>query len=48
MTQSGGERHCWPEADKAGIIRLKHTGPITPEVWETELRPILQGLEAEG
>lgn len=34
--------------DARGRVRHRHVGPITPEVWETELRPILQGLEAEG
>ena len=34
--------------DAQGRVRHRHVGPITPEVWETELRPILQRLEAEG
>ncbi|WP_282009036.1 DsbE family thiol:disulfide interchange protein [Brevundimonas aveniformis] len=34
--------------DARGRVRHRHVGPITPEVWETELRPILQRLEAEG
>lgn len=34
--------------DAHGRVRHRHVGPITPEVWETELRPILQRLEVEG
>lgn len=34
--------------DANGRVRHRHVGPITPEIWETELRPILQRLEAEG
>ena len=33
--------------DARGQVRHRHVGPVTPEVWETELRPILQRLEAE-
>jgi cytochrome c biogenesis protein CcmG/thiol:disulfide interchange protein DsbE len=31
--------------DKAGVIRYKHVGPITPENWEKVLLPIVKGLE---
>ena len=27
--------------DKAGVIRMKHTGPITPEVLNTKIMPLL-------
>ena len=30
--------------DKAGIIRLKHTGPITPEVFSSKLLPLVKDL----
>jgi cytochrome c biogenesis protein CcmG/thiol:disulfide interchange protein DsbE len=32
--------------DRDGVIRYKHTGPITPEVWEKTLWPIVQALDA--
>ncbi len=31
--------------DKTGIIRYKHIGPITPEVWTKTLQPLLDRLE---
>ncbi len=34
--------------DANGRVRHRHVGPITPEIWEGELRPILEALEAEG
>ena len=34
--------------DASGRVRHRHVGPITPEIWETQLRPILQQLEAEA
>jgi cytochrome c biogenesis protein CcmG/thiol:disulfide interchange protein DsbE len=34
-------------ADKAGNIRYKYTGVITPEIWQKELRPIIKSLQAE-
>lgn len=34
--------------DSAGRVRHRHVGPITPEVWESELEPILRRLEADG
>ncbi len=30
--------------DAAGIIRYKHIGPITPEVWEKTLQPLIANL----
>ena len=32
--------------DRAGVIRYKHTGPITPEVLRDKLEPLLKKLEA--
>jgi cytochrome c biogenesis protein CcmG, thiol:disulfide interchange protein DsbE len=32
--------------DAAGIIRYKHVGRITPEVWEQTLWPIVRSLQA--
>jgi cytochrome c biogenesis protein CcmG, thiol:disulfide interchange protein DsbE len=32
--------------DAAGIIRYKHVGPVTPEVWEQTLWPIVRSLQA--
>lgn len=34
--------------DKQGQIRRRHVGPITPEIWRTELGPLVARLEAEG
>jgi len=31
--------------DKKGIIRFKHAGPITEEIWEHTLKPILNELK---
>jgi len=33
--------------DKQGMIRKKHTGPLYPQVWEEEFKPLLQQLEGE-
>lgn len=30
--------------DKAGLIRYKHIGPVTPEAWEQTLLPIIKEL----
>lgn len=30
--------------DKAGIVRLKHVGPMTEEVWARDVRPLLEKL----
>lgn len=34
--------------DREGIIRHKHSGPITPQILEQEILPILRALAAEG
>jgi cytochrome c biogenesis protein CcmG/thiol:disulfide interchange protein DsbE len=34
--------------DASGRVRHRHVGPITPEIWAAELRPILERLEAEA
>lgn len=31
--------------DKNGVIRYKHIGPITPDVWEKTLLPIIRELQ---
>ncbi|EME71614.1 Thiol-disulfide isomeras and thioredoxin [Paramagnetospirillum caucaseum] len=31
--------------DKAGVIRYKHVGPISPEIWSKTLLPIIRQLE---
>lgn len=31
--------------DANGVIRYKHIGPITPEVWETKLAPLIAQLK---
>ena len=33
--------------DKQGVIRWKHAGGITPQLWQEELKPLLQKLEQE-
>jgi len=30
--------------DQAGIVRLKHIGPISPDVWQTKFEPVLKEL----
>jgi len=30
--------------DKAGIIRMKHTGPLSPEIWAKKVQPLVQEL----
>jgi cytochrome c biogenesis protein CcmG/thiol:disulfide interchange protein DsbE len=32
--------------DQAGIVRLKHIGPISPEVWQRKFEPKLKELGA--
>lgn len=32
--------------DQAGIVRLKHIGPISPEVWQSKFEPKLKELGA--
>ncbi len=34
--------------DKAGRVRFKQIGPISPEVWESQLKPLLDQLRAEA
>lgn len=34
--------------DKQGIIRHKHTGPITEEAWQKTLLPLILKLQQEG
>ncbi|MEE2691882.1 MAG: DsbE family thiol:disulfide interchange protein [Pseudomonadota bacterium] len=31
--------------DKEGRVRYKHVGPVTPEVWEKTLRPLIEKLK---
>jgi cytochrome c biogenesis protein CcmG, thiol:disulfide interchange protein DsbE len=31
--------------DKAGIVRLKHVGPMTQDVWSREVRPLISKLQ---
>jgi cytochrome c biogenesis protein CcmG/thiol:disulfide interchange protein DsbE len=33
--------------DRTGHIRYKHVGPLYPEIWKTNLLPIIQRLKAE-
>lgn len=34
--------------DKHGIIRYKHTGPLTQTVWEHILKPLVKKLQEQG
>ena len=34
--------------DQNGTIRLKHVGPIMPDVWSTEILPLVQKLNSQG
>ena len=34
--------------DRQGIVRLKHTGPLTPEVVRKRIEPLLKELNAPG
>ena len=34
--------------DKQGVIRHKHTGPITEESWQKTLLPLIIQLQKEG
>ena len=34
--------------DRAGRIRYKYAGPITPQIWEQDLLPIVRKLRNEG
>lgn len=31
--------------DRAGVVRHKHIGPLTPEVWERDLLPLVRRLQ---
>jgi cytochrome c biogenesis protein CcmG/thiol:disulfide interchange protein DsbE len=31
--------------DKAGVIRFKQIGPVTPEVLQTKILPLIQELQ---
>jgi cytochrome c biogenesis protein CcmG, thiol:disulfide interchange protein DsbE len=31
--------------DKAGIVRLKHVGPLTQDVWSREVKPLIEKLQ---
>jgi cytochrome c biogenesis protein CcmG/thiol:disulfide interchange protein DsbE len=34
--------------DQTGVIRYKHIGPVTPEVWRDKFLPLAQQLNREG
>ena len=34
--------------DKSGMIRLKHVGPVMPDVWSKKVLPLVQELNREG
>ena len=34
--------------DQSGMIRLKHVGPITPDVWTGKILPAVQELNRQG
>jgi cytochrome c biogenesis protein CcmG/thiol:disulfide interchange protein DsbE len=34
--------------DQAGVIRYKHIGAVTPEVWKDKFMPLVQQLNREG
>ena len=31
--------------DREGVVRLKHIGPLTPEVWQRQVLPLVQRLQ---
>ena len=33
--------------DKAGMVRLKHVGPMTPDVWSKKILPLMQELNRQ-
>jgi cytochrome c biogenesis protein CcmG/thiol:disulfide interchange protein DsbE len=40
--------HGVPETfvvDRAGIVRFRHAGPVTPELWATRIAPLLRELQ---
>jgi len=34
--------------DKNGTIRMKHVGPVTPDVWSKHILPLVQELNRQG
>lgn len=34
--------------DQSGVIRYKHIGPVTPDVWKQNFLPLVQQLNREG
>ena len=34
--------------DKRGRVRYKQVGPITPEVWDTKIGPLMERLKRES
>jgi len=34
--------------DQSGVIRYKHIGPVTPDVWQQQFLPLVQQLNREG
>lgn len=34
--------------DQAGMIRLKHVGPLMPDVWSEKILPVVQELNRQG
>jgi len=30
--------------DRGGVVRHRHVGPLTPQVWAQELRPLIEKL----
>ena len=34
--------------DQGGVIRHKHIGPVTPDVWKDKFMPLVQQLNREG
>ena len=35
-----------PKHEKKGVVRMKHIGPLTPEVIQNEIEPLLRKLNA--
>jgi cytochrome c biogenesis protein CcmG, thiol:disulfide interchange protein DsbE len=34
--------------DQSGMIRLKHVGPLMPDVWKEKILPVVQELNRQG
>ena len=45
ITQPANVEHAWFVIDAEGIIRYKHIGPISPDVLERELLPLVAKLK---